>query len=333
MTHRNATLTPTGRADLVSLVVNEHYSLRRAAERCNVSATTAHRWVKRYRNGEGFDDRSSRPHSCPHQLTDEQEQQIVAIRRDKKWGPHRIAPTVGVARSTVERVLHRHGMPPLACIDQATGKPLRKPRPKRYEKKRPGELVHVDIKKLGKIPEGGGWRAHGRGSDQDRAARRASDAQARAGGKPGRGYRYVHHALDDHSRVVYSEILDDERGETAAGFWRRAKSYFATLGVQVTAVMTDNGPCYYSKVFNQALGKGVKHRYTKPYRPQTNGKVERFNRTLMQEWAYAREYDSDAARAATYQEFIDDYNCRRTHTSLGGKTPMSRVTNQPGQYT
>lgn len=332
MTHRNAPMTPTGRARIVSRIVNDHWTYRRTAEHYEVSTATVHRWVTRHRNHEPLEDHSSRPHHCPHQLTTRQEDKILAIRRNKKWGPHRIAPRVEVACSTVGRVLKRHGMPKLSRMDPATGELVRTPRPKRYEKKHPGELVHVDIKKLGKIPDGGGWRAHGRNSPQHRAAGRASGAAARAGGKPGRGFRYIHHALDDHSRVVYSEILDDERGATAAGFWRRAKDYFARLGVQVKAVLTDNGPCYYSKAFNQALGDGIKHRFTRPYRPQTNGKVERFNRILVEEWAYAKAYGSEAERAGAYQRFIDYYNCRRTHTSLGGKAPMSRVSNLPGNY-
>ncbi len=238
----------------------------------------------------------------------------MSLRFTRRWGPHRIAYHLGLARSTVGRVLARYGMPKLVNIDQATGLPVRKPTPKRYEVARPGQLIHVDIKKQGRIPDGGGWRAFGRGSAQDRAAGSVRDKAARAGAAGSRGYRYLHHAVDDNSRVAYSEILDDERKETAAGFWTRANAFFASLGVTVTAVMTDNGACYRSHAFADALGDGVKHKWTKPYRPQTNGKVERFNRTLAAEWAYAKPYASEAERAAAYETWLHHYNHHRPHT-------------------
>jgi transposase InsO family protein len=175
-------------------------------------------------------------------------------------------------------------MPRLAHLDQATGLPVRKPAPIRYDAAAPGDLVHVDIKKLGRIPDGGGWRAHGRGSAQDRAAGVIRDRASRKGAKGSRGYRFLHHAVDDHSRLAYSEILDDERSQTAAGFWTRARDHSADIGIEVAAVMTDNGACYRSRAFAAALD-GVKHRWTRPYQPQTNGKVERFNWTLAGEWA------------------------------------------------
>lgn len=199
-------------------------------------------------------------------------------------------------------------MPKLAWIDQATGLPVRRPTVNRYEASAPGELVHVDIKKLGRIPHGGGWRLYGRGSAQDLAAVRSSKQQARTGAPASRGYRFLHHAVDDHSRVAYSEILDDERKHTAAGFWARAEAFFANIGVQVSAVMTDNGSCYRSGAFKAALGEEIKHKRTRPRRPQTNGKVERFNRTLMSEWAYARPFTSEGAREASYGDFLHYYN-------------------------
>jgi transposase InsO family protein len=189
--------------------------------------------------------------------------------------------------------------------------PVRRPAPRRYEHAAPGDLVHVDIKKLGRIPDGGGHRKLGRA----RGRRNRS----------GMGYSYLHHAVDDHSRVAYSEDLDDERKETAAGFWIRANTFFATRGIIVKQVLTDNGSCYRSKLFTQSLGPDVKHRKTRPYRPQTNGKVERFNRTLNEEWVYAQTYLSDAARAATYQDWIHDYNHHRPHTGIGGKSPIERL--------
>lgn len=327
MTHRNAPLTPTGRARLVSLVIDHGWSQRRAAERCQVSAATAHRWVARHRAGEPLADRTSRPHHCPHQLTRRRERRIINLRFTRRWGPHRIGYHLGVARSTVGRVLARYNMPALDCIDQATGLPVRKAAPRRYEKSRPGELVHVDIKKLGRIPDGGGWRTAGKGSDQHRTSRRTANRP-----EPKKSYRYLHHAIDDYSRVVYSEILDDERKDTAAGFWTRAAAFFDSVGLTVEAVMTDNGSCYRSHAFNDALGEGIKHRFTRAYRPQTNGKVERFNRTLMSEWAYARPYLSETNREAVYEQFLHYYNHHRAHTAIGGSTPSARVHNLTGKY-
>ncbi|KJQ52612.1 Integrase core domain protein [Microbacterium sp. SA39] len=204
---------------------------------------------------------------------------MIALRFTRRWGPHRIAWHLGIPRSTVGRVLTRYRMPLLEHLDQSTGLPIRKPKPIRYEMSRPGELVHVDIKKLGVIPDGGGWRMHGRGSTQDRQAGVARDRAARRGASSSRGYVFLHHAVDDHSRLAYSERLEDERGETAAGFCIRARAFFAEHGSTVTAVMTDNGACYRSHIFAAALGANVKHLRTRPFRPQSNGKVERFNRT------------------------------------------------------
>jgi transposase InsO family protein len=331
VTHANAPLTPEGRRRLSVLVVEHGWSLRRAAERFQCSPATAKRWADRYRAGLGLTDRSSRPHTSPSRLPRRTERRIIALRFTRRWGPHRIAYHLHLARSTVGRVLARYQMPLLKAVDQSTGLPVRRPRPKRYEVSAPGQLVHVDIKKQGRIPDGGGWRVHGRGSTQDRRADAARDRAARAGAAGSRGYRYLHHAIDDHSRVAYSEILDDERKETAAAFWTRANAFFATLGVTVTAVMTDNGSCYRSYAFANALGD-IKHKRTKPYRPQTNGKVERFNRTLATEWAYAAAYDSEQAREATYQDWIHHYNHHRPHTGIGGQVPSARVHNLTGKY-
>ena len=332
MTHRNAPMTPEGRARMVALVLDHGWPQRRVAERLQVSPATVCRWVRRARDRQGLEDRSSRPHRCSRQLCQRQERRIIALRFTHQWGPHRISARLGIPRSTVGRVLHRYRMPKLAWIDQATGLPVRRPAVNRYEASAPGELVHVDIKKLGRIPDGGGWRAHGRGSAQDLVAHRATDAAARAGAPASRGYRFLHHAVDDHSRVTYSEILDDERKHTAAGFWARAEAFFADIGVQVSAVMTDNGSCYRSGAFKAALGEEIKHNRTRPRRPQTNGKVERFNRTLMSEWAYARAFTSEASREASYDDFLHYYNHHRTHTALGGAVPSARVHNLTGNY-
>ncbi|WP_420733847.1 IS481 family transposase [Brevibacterium luteolum] len=332
MTHRNAPMTVEGRRRMVALVVEAGWSQRRVAERFQVSPATVSRWVRRHRSGAGLQDRSSRPHRSPHRLAQRTERRIIAMRFTKRWGPHRIGYHLGIPRSTVGRVLARYRMPKLECIDQATGLPVRRPQPHRYEVDAPGQLVHVDVKKLGRIPDGGGWRAHGRGSVQDLRAQSARTKAARAKASPSRGYRYLHHAVDDHSRLVYSEILDDEKKHTAAGFWNRANAFFDTIGVTVEAVMTDNGSCYRSGDFRQALGPDIKHKRTRPRRPQTNGKAERFNRTLMVEWAYARPYSSEAEREAAYETFLHDYNQHRAHTAIGGLTPADRVHNLTGNY-
>ena len=332
MVHRRSPLTPEGRRRIVALVIEDGWSQRRVAERFQVSPATVSKWVKRHREGHGLNDRSSRPHYSPRRLPQRAERRIIALRFTRQWGPHRIGAHLGIPRSTVGRVLTRYRMPSLECIDQATGLPVRRPATNRYEASAPGELVHVDIKKLGKIPDGGGWRVHGRGSSQALKALAKTQKAASQGAAPGRGYRYLHHAVDDYSRVVYSEILDDERKHTAAEFWKRARAFFHTIGVEVTAVMTDNGSCYRSGEFKQALGDGIKHKRTKPYRPQTNGKVERFNRTLMKEWAYARPYTSESAREASYEAFLHHYNHHRTHTAIGGAVPSERVHNLTGNY-
>jgi transposase InsO family protein len=331
--HANAPLTPEGRRRLAVLVVEQGWPVRRAAERFQVSPATAAKWANRYRAGEPMTDASSRPHRSPSRSSRRLERRIIGLRFTRRWGPHRIGYHLGVARSTVARVLARYRMPLLAHLDQATGLPVRKHKAVRYEASAPGELVHVDIKKLGRVPDGGGWRVHGRGSAQDRHAGAARDRAARAGEPASRGYAFLHHAVDSYSRLAYSEQLDDERKETAAGFWERAREFFVNAGIEVTAVMTDNGACYRSHVFAAALGPGVKHRRTRPYRPQTNGKVERFNRTLATEWAYAKAYPSDHARAATYADWLHHYNHHRPHTGIAGLTPADRVHNLTGNYT
>jgi transposase InsO family protein len=332
MTHANAPLTPLGRRRLAQLIVDKRWSVRRAAERFQVSPATASKWAGRYRAGQPMTDRSSRPASCPTRSSRRVERRIINLRHTRRWGPHRISYHLGIPRSTVGRVLARYGMPLLAHVDQATGLRVRKPKPVRYEADAPGDLVHLDIKKLGRIPDGGSWRAFGRGSQQHRKAKAGTDRTARAGASPSRGYVYLHHAVDDHSRLAYSEQLADERKETAAAFWCRARVFFAEAGISVRAVMTDNGACYRSHAFANALGKDVKHRWTRPYRPQTNGKVERFNRTIVAEWAYAEVYLSDEARAATYADWIHSYNHHRPHAGIGGLVPADRVHNLTGNY-
>jgi transposase InsO family protein len=320
VTHANAPLTPVGRLRLARLIVEGGWSTRRAAERFQVSSATASKWASRHRAGLPMSDLSSRPRSSPSRSSRRLEHRIVSLRFTRRWGPHRIGYHLGVPRSTVEQVLGRYRMPKLAYLDQATGLPVRRPKPIRYEHPTPGDLVHVDIKKQGRIPDGGGHRKFGRTIGN------------RNNKKKGRGYSFLHHAVDDHSRLAYSEILTDERKETAAGFWLRANAFFNEHGITVKRVLTDNGSCYRSRAFDAALGAAITHKFTRPYRPQTNGKVERFNRTLAQEWAYAETYLSDEARAATYQAWVHGYNHHRPHTGIGGKSPIERVHNVPGNY-
>ena len=331
MVHANADLTPKGRLRLARAVVVDRWTLARAGERFQCSPATAKKWADRYRAGQSMTDRSSRPHHSPTQLDRRTERRIIAIRFTRRWDARRIAWHLGLNPSTVGRVLTRYRMPRLSHLDRNTGLPIRQPKAVRFESAAPGDIVHVDIKKLGRIPDGGGWRAHGRGSTQGRRVGAARHRAARRGASPSRGYSFLHHAVDGCTRLAYSEELLDERKETAAGFWVRARQYFAAAGFEVKAVMKDNGACYLSRAFAAALGD-ARHIRTRPYRPQTNGKVERFNRTLAAEWAYAERYTSNEERSATYADWLQEYNHRRPHSALDGHTPACRVHNLTGRY-
>jgi transposase InsO family protein len=314
--HANARLTPIGRLTMVMRIEAGRPVAHVAAE-MGISRPTAYKWWHRWDElgAVGLVDRSSRPKSCPHQTTLAMESQIEELRRTLKLGPARIGYRLGVPPSTVHRVLTRLGINRLSWMDRPTGQAIR-----RYERERTGELVHVDIKKLGKIPDGGGWKVVGR-----QVGKKHNDSRKRI------GYGYIHSAVDDHSRLAYSEILGNERKETASDFWLRAEAWFGELGIKVEEVLTDNGGCYRSKLFDQSLGD-IKHRRTRPYRPQTNGKVERFNRTMLEEWAYIRPYASEAQRVEAFDIFLHIYNHHRGHTALGGKPPVSRVNDLPGHY-
>jgi transposase InsO family protein len=328
--HRNAPLSETGRLRLARCVVDQQWPLRRAAERFQVSPGTAKRWADRYREqGEaGMADRSSRPHTSPRRTPTRRERRIIKVRLARRWGPARIASHLGLNPSTVHRVLTRYGLARLAHLDRATGRQVR-----RYERAAPGELVHVDIKKLGNIPDGGGHRAVGRQAGQRHRTRTPGKTLDRHGNSHV-GYSYLHNAIDDHSRLAYAEILPDERKETAVAFWRRAQTFFATNGITVLQVLTDNGSCYKSRLWRDTLSAAeISHKRTRPYRPQTNGKVERFNRTLLDEWAYAQPYPSETARRDAFPAWLHTYNHHRGHTALGGLPPASRVPNLTGQYT
>jgi transposase InsO family protein len=317
MPHRNAPLTETGRLRLARCVVEDGWPLRRAAERFQVSPTTAQRWAGRYRtHGEaGMADRSSRPYTSPRRTPTRTERRIIKVRIARRWGPARIAGLLRLNPATVHRVLVRYRLNRLTWTDRATGRVIR-----RYEHDKPGDLVHVDIKKLGNIPQGGGHKMIGR--------------QAGRKTRSGAGYSYIHTAVDDHSRLAYSEILTDEKKETAAAFWTRAQAFFASCGITVTRVLTDNGSCYKSHAWRDVLAAAdIVHKRTRPYRPQTNGKVERLNRTLLEEWAYARPYRSETERRDAFGDWLHAYNHHRGHTALKGRPPASRIPNLTGQNT
>jgi transposase InsO family protein len=286
------------------------------ADEMGISRPTAHKWWNRFCEfGEkGLEDLPSRPLTSPNQTDVRIERKIMKLRKTEKLGPLRIAARLDLAGSTVHKVLCRENINRLAWLDRPTGIKIR-----RYEHESPGELVHVDIKKLGKIPTGGGHKVHGRGRFTPKGGGRV-------------GYDFIHSAVDDNSRVAYSEVLQDEKKETAAAFWKRAETWFRLHGIVVKRVLTDNGGCYRSREFNEALGDIV-HKFTRPYRPQTNGKVERFNRTMLEEWAYVRTYCSNGARTRALTLFLHKYNHHRSHTALRGATPFSRVKNLRGHYT
>ncbi|MFD9749138.1 IS481 family transposase [[Kitasatospora] papulosa] len=314
MSHRNARLTVHGRRLLIQRVRSGR-PVAHVAEEIWISRATAHKWVRRWQaeGDPGLFDRSSRPRTTPHRTAPETEAAVCDLRQTRKLGPARIGPILELPASTVHRVLTRHGLNRLAWLDRPTG-----------------ELVHVDIKKLGNIPDGGGWRAVGRTAGNQN---RQNTTDLRKSCKPVIGYSYIHSAVDDHSRLAYSEVLADERQHTAIGFWQRAHAFFMGHGVTVERVMTDNGSCYKSRLFTQALTThGIAHKRIRPYRPQTNGKVERFNRTLLDEWAYLRPYTSNDERTEALADFLHTYNHHRCHTALGGLPPISRVNSASGQY-
>ncbi|MEY9850322.1 transposase InsO family protein, partial [Streptacidiphilus sp. BW17] len=327
MSHRNARLTVFGRRLLIERVQAGRPVAHVAAE-MGVSRATAHKWVRRWREeGEaGLEDRPSRPHTTPHRTVPDTEARVCRLRTERKLGPARIGPILGLPASTVHRVLVRHGLNRLSHLDRPTGQVIR-----RYERSRPGELVHVDIKKLGNIPDGGGHRVIDRQAGE--AHRLATTMDRTASGSPRIGYGFLHTALDDHTRLAYTEILADERKHTATAFWTRAQAFFADLGITVERVLTDNGSCYKSHAWRDTLhAAGIVHKRTRPYRPQTNGKVERFHRTLADEWAYLRPYATNQERANALPGFLHRYNYHRCHTALGGQTPISRVNNAADQY-
>lgn len=299
--HKNARLTPAGRLQAVARV-RAGESVQAVARAVGVSRQTMYKWQRREAEGPAHvRDRSSRPHRSPNRLPRFRRRQIVRQRR-KRWSSLKIAQYYAVPISTVVTVLRREGLARLSSLE-----PPR--RIVRYERDRPGELVHLDIKKLGRIGRIG-HRIHG---DRQRRAR-------------GSGWEYVHVAIDDHTRLAYSEVLADETGVTAAGFLRRAVAWYAALGITVERLLTDNGSCYRALPFAEtALALGISQRFTRPYRPQTNGKAERFIRTLLAEWAYARAYGRSRWRTLALPHYLSFYNTERRHSALGGRPPASRL--------
>jgi transposase InsO family protein len=290
------------------------------ARAMGISRQCAHRWVARFDvEGEaGLVDRSSRPHRMPTRTAPEVEAAVLAARLEHRRGQDWLGPELGVPARTVSRILRRHHVPRLAACDPMTGEVIRasKATAVRYERNRPGELTHMDVKKIGRIPDGGGWRARGR-----QAANQNGSKRRRV------GYDYVHSLVDDHSRVAYSEILRDEQAGTCSAFFTRALEEFARHGITIEAVMTDNHWSYTkSRSFTELLDAAqIKHVLIKPHCPWQNGKVERFNRTLQTEWAYRTAFENNAERTDALAPWIKHYNTRRRHSALGGQPPISRL--------
>jgi transposase InsO family protein len=317
------------------LVVDQKWSISQAAEFYRVSWPTAKRWVVRYRQvlqhlgavrSADMCDASSRPHRCPNRTPQPVVRKIVHIRWRKRLGPVQIAGELNMPASTVHAVLVRCRINRLSHVDRRTGEPIR-----RYEHDHAGSLVHVDVKKLGNIPDGGGWRYVGRPQgDRNRAATPNKPRNRQR--NPKMGTAFVHTVLDDHSRIAYSEIHDDERKETAAAVLTRATAWFTARGVHIERVLSDNGSCYKSRLWQTTCDElGITAKKTRPYRPQTNGKIERFHRTMADGWAFSRLYASESARRNALPAWIHHYNHHRPHTAIGKVPPVTRLTNLAGQ--
>ena len=322
MAHRNARLTIHGRRLLIERVVTGRRPVAHVVKELGCSRATGYKWLARWRaeGDPGLHDRPSTAHRLPTKTPPAAEARVCALRTTLKRGPRRLAGLLDMPASTVHAILARHGLHRLAWLDRPTGQLIR-----RYERDRPGELVHVDVKKIGRLRDGGGWRVHGRDSIEHRRAREAVRV----------GYEYVHAAIDDHTRLAYAEIHPNETAITCAGFLRRAAAHFASLGIpRIERVMTDNALAYRNgRAWHQALADlGAQARFTRAYRPQTNGKAERFNRTMSDEWIYSRPFTSSQDRADALPIWLHTYNHHRAHTALAGQPPITRVNNGPGTY-
>ena len=315
MAHARAKLTVLGRRLLVDRVLIDGWKPADAAKAMGVSRQTAYKWLRRFHDEglAGLVDRTSAPKRCPHRLDSGAVDAIVAKRLETLYGPHRLAYELGRPRSTIYGVLRRKGVSRLSFIDRPTRTVVR------YERERPGELLHVDVKKLGRIRPGGGWRIHGPEFGQPGVV-----TQKKV------GYDYLHVAIDDHSRVAFVQALMDEKGPTCAQFVRDAAAYFASEGITIERVMTDNARNYTTaKIFKSALEDlGISHKRTRPRRPQTNGKAERFNRTLLEEFAYKTLFTSNQQRLDAMGPWLDTYNSNRPHTAIGGLSPLQRLRQQ-----
>jgi len=313
--HPNAPLTVEGRRRMVRCVTDRGWTIETAAQRFQVDAKTVRKWRDRYlaEGDRGLFGRSSRPHRSPNRTSRQLRRRVVWLRQKRWWGADHDGVEVGPATSAVQGILNGAGLGRLGRGDRATNcQPVR-----RYQRDTPEELIHVDVKKLAGTPDGGGWRIHGKGNDFH-------------GGCSGAGYRYIHTAVDDRTRIAYSEILLDEKAVTTAGFWRRAAGWYASIGITPQRVITDNGSCYRSGLWHRACAEtGTTVKKTRPYRPQTNGKVERFHRILLEEWAYIRPWTSDTQRSRAYNGFTHFYNHHRAHGALGWATPHQHPQEQP----
>lgn len=317
MAHGSSRLTPRGRRLLVDRVLVEGWAAARVAEAAGVSRASVYKWVRRFQlEGQaGLYDRSSRPLRSPRQVPPQEEQRILKLRMGMRKGPNRLGPLVGRAASTVYAVLRRHRVSRLRDFDRITRAPIR------YVRERPGELVHVDVKKLGRIPPGGGHRVVGRLIGRRRQA--------------GRGYDFVHVAVDDATRIAFVNVYPDESDRSSSDFIRQLVGFYVRQGIRVERVMTDQHPVYRkSRRFAQTLAEfGVQHRMTRAYRPRTNGKAERFIQTLLDEWAYSKPYRSNAHRLLALPRWVSFYNWRRPHSELGDRPPFAAVVNNvPGDY-
>ncbi|ROR73284.1 IS481 family transposase [Bogoriella caseilytica] len=332
MSHANAALTPRARARLARLIVDDGWSPTTAARMFMVSPNTARKWAERYRaeGVAGMADRSSRPRQCPSKTPQKVVRRIVSLRLRHRLGPVQIAGRLGVPASTVHAVLVRCRLNRLSRIDRVTGEAIR-----RYEHDHPGSLIHVDVTKFGNIPDGGGHRYLGReqgGKNRRSTAQRTGQRTLHRSPRLGRGY--VHTVIDDHSRIAYAEIHADEKATTATAVLRRAVAWFAERGIAVERVLSDNGSAYRSRLWAHACAElGIKAKRIRPYRPQTNGKIERFHRTLAEEWAYARFYTSETQRRDALPQWLHFYNHHRPHSSTGGRPPVTRLTNLPEHHT
>lgn len=329
MSHANAALTARARLRLARLIVEDGWPVARAAERFQVSWPTAQRWAQRFQaeGPAGMLDRCSRPHRSPRATPAPVVRTIVHLRWKQRLGPVAIADRVGLAPSTVHQVLVRCRINRLSHVDRASGQPVR-----RYEHDAPGDLLHVDVKKLGNVPDGGGWRFVGRAQGKRHRASTPAATRNRYH-QPNLGHAFVHTVLDDHSRVAYAEIHDDETAATAAAVLRRAVAWFAARDVVVARVLSDNGAAYRSRLWRETCAElAITPKRTRPYRPQTNGKIERFHRTMTAGWAFRRLYTRESQRRRALPGWIHEYNHHRPHTAIGSHPPISRLNNLSGQY-